>query len=141
MKTTGREKTLLIVDDNTHEAFSIAGVLQGPSRKESMALRVFTDGDEALACIVEDKTVDIGGAIVDLWMVDKHTGIENPNKGNELIRALREHHPDARVVVLSAHMDERAREEFKVMNMPSFKKPASVVEVFEAVVRRNETRS
>jgi len=127
-------KTFMIIDDNTHEAFSIGGVLQAPTRKRGLGLRVFTDGDEALHCITGDPTVSIDGAIVDLWMVDKNTGIENPNKGEELIRAIKEHHPEARVVVLSAHMDDKTRESFRKQHLLSFKKPASAMEIFEAAL-------
>src|SRR6185503_5970239 len=128
-----KKKSFLIVDDNTHEAFSIGGVLQARSRALGMSLRVFTDGDEALECITKDREISIDGAIVDLWMVDNKTGIENPNKGEEVIQAIKKYHPTAKVVVLSAHMDEKARENFRQLKMPSFKKPAITTEVFEAV--------
>jgi len=131
-----KKKTLVIVDDNTHEAYSIGSVLQAPSREHGLALRVFTDGDEALRCITTDPEVSIDGAIVDLWMVDKNTGIEDQNKGDEVIKAIQTHHPKAQVVVLSAHMDDKARESYSRQRMFSFKKPASPIEIFEAVTSK-----
>lgn len=127
------KKTLLIVDDNSHEAFSIGSVLQAPSREKGFSLRVFTDGDEALRYISSDAEFPIGGAIIDLWMVDKRTGLEDPTKGEAVINAIHTKHPKAKVVVLSAHMDDKARESFSRKQMQSFKKPASVMEVFEAI--------
>lgn len=130
---TQKTRMLVLIDDNHHEALSIGGALQKICKERSLALRIFTDGDEALAFIQGEQGALIEGAVVDLWMVDKKTGLENQKKGEEIIGVLLQRHPKARVVVLSAHMNEAARESFGARGIRSINKPATAREVFEAV--------
>lgn len=128
-----KQNVLLFVDDDSHTAWSFGSDLLEYARSQDLSLRVFTDPDAALSFISE-KEASIWGAIVDLWMCDKTTGVEDVHKGREVIDAIRENHPSARIAVLSAHIDDKARNEFSRFHALSFKKPSSTTEVFEGLL-------
>jgi DNA-binding NtrC family response regulator len=130
-----KQNVLLFVDDDSHTAWSFGSNLLDHARAQNLSLRVFTDPDAALSFIFE-KEPSIWGAIVDLWMCDKTTGVEDVHKGREVINAIRKNHPKARIAVLSAHIDDKAKTEFSRFRALSYKKPASTTEVFEGLLAK-----
>lgn len=126
-----KSRNLLIVDDDTLTAFSLASDLQSAARSHGLTIRAFTDADMALEFIKSSPKGVVELAIVDLWMLDKKTGIEDQNKGREVIKILHQCQPTSRILVLSAHIDDDARQQLTKSGVDSLKKPAGFAEIGE----------
>ncbi len=124
-------RILLIVDDDTLTAFSLASELQAPAKAKGLSVRAFTDADNAMEFIAECPKGQIEIAIVDLWMLDKKTGIEDTDKGSVVIALLNKLQPSAQILVLSAHIDDIARQALTNKGVDSLKKPAGSAEIGE----------
>jgi DNA-binding NtrC family response regulator len=129
-----KPKVLLFVDDDCHMAWAFGSDLLSKAQDAGLQLRIFTDADKALEFITKDNSVSISCAIVDLWMQNKATGEENPNKGNEIIDALKRLNPVPKIAVLSAHIDENAKARFEQSKIVCFRKPAMSSEVVKPLV-------
>jgi len=125
--------TILFVDDNSQQAFAIGSTLHLLAKTRNIALKVYTDADEALHFVKDEDGLLLQGAIVDLWMLDKATGIEDQKKGEEIIAQILLRFPSARVVVLSGHMDDATRRYFSAKNIRSLNKPCTAREIFDEV--------
>jgi DNA-binding NtrC family response regulator len=133
-----KTKIVIFAEDESHTALSLANNLVYPLKEVGLKLLVYTDADAALSVIKDTDHYQIVGAIIDLWMIDKTTGSENTEKGQELINTLKRCHPDVKVVVLSSHITANDKQEFeKMKGVSAFRKPASTNEIYEALMNGN----
>ncbi|HIW61645.1 MAG TPA: response regulator transcription factor [Candidatus Stackebrandtia excrementipullorum] len=85
---------ILVVDDHEIVREGLSASLSGPTTNVAAAVG---RGDEALAMLAE-RPVDV--AVVDLRLPDM--------SGHDLIRRLKKHHPDLRIIVLSTYLSEES---------------------------------
>ena len=105
--------SVLYIDDDTSQVRASADTLRLHLRRLGFSFALFTSVEDVETYLGAAPPEKPALAIVDLWMNGKTTNVADTQAGFKVIRMLRQYSPSVYIVVVSAHVDDAAKEHLR----------------------------